>query len=47
MLAKQLKYWGQVVMAGIVLGTRVLIILTSSADPMDICVISSVLGSLV
>lgn len=47
MLAKQLKYLGQAVMAGIVLGARVPIILTSRADPMDMRVISCVLASFI
>ncbi len=47
MLAKQLKYLGQAVMAGIVLGARVPIILTSRADPMDIRIISCVLASFI
>lgn len=47
MLAKQPKYWGQAVMAGIVLGARVSIIFTSRADPMDMRVISCVLASFI
>lgn len=47
MLAKQLKYLGQAVMAGIVLGARVPIILTSRSDPMDMRVISCVLASFI
>ncbi len=47
MLAKQLKYWGQAVMAGIVFGVRVPIILTSRADRMDMRVISCVLASFI
>ncbi len=45
MLAKQLKYLGNALMAGIVLGARVPVILTSRADPMDMRVISCVLAS--
>ena len=45
MLAKQLKYLGNALMAGIVLGAKVPIILTSRADPMDMRVISCVLAS--
>ncbi|ABV78620.1 phosphate acetyltransferase [Rickettsia bellii OSU 85-389] len=47
MLAKQLKYLGQAVMAGIVLGAKVPIILTSRSDPMDMRVISCVLASFI
>ncbi|WP_341793576.1 MULTISPECIES: phosphate acetyltransferase [unclassified Rickettsia] len=47
MLAKQLKYLGNAVMAGIVLGARVPIILTSRSDPMDMRVISCVLASFI
>ncbi|AAU03515.1 phosphate acetyltransferase [Rickettsia typhi] len=47
LLAKQLKYLGQAVMAGIVLGARVPIILTSRADPIDMRVISCVLASFI
>ncbi len=47
MLAKQLKYLGKALMAGIVLGARVPIILTSRSDPMETRVISSVLASLI
>ncbi len=47
MLAKQLKYLGQAVMVGIILGARVPIILTSRADPMDMCVIFCVLASFI
>lgn len=45
MLAKQLKYLGNALMAGIVLGAKVPVILTSRADPMDMRVISCVLAS--
>nr|WP_253308106.1 phosphate acetyltransferase [Rickettsia endosymbiont of Ceutorhynchus assimilis] len=47
MLAKQLKYLGNAVMAWIVLGARVPIILTSRSDPMDMRVISCVLASFI
>lgn len=47
MLAKQLKYLGNAVMAGIVLGAKVPIILTSRSDPMDMRVISCVLASFI
>ena len=46
MLAKQLKYLSNALMAGIVLGTRVPVILTSRSDPMDMRVIACVLAAL-
>lgn len=46
MLSKQLKYLANALMAGIVLGTKVPIILTSRADPTDTRVISCVLAVL-
>lgn len=47
MLAKQLKYLGQALMAGIVLGAKVPIILTSRADPIDMRVISCALAAFI
>jgi len=46
MLAKQLKYLAKALVAGIVIGTRVPIILTSRSDPTDMRVISCVLAML-
>ena len=47
MLAKQLEYFGQAESAGIVLGARVPIVLTSRADPVDARVRSCAVASLV
>jgi len=47
MLSKQLKYLGNALMAGIVLGAKVPIILNSRSDPMDMRVISCVLASFI
>lgn len=47
MLAKQLKYLGHALMAGIVLGAKVPIVLTSRADPIDMRVISCVLAAFI
>lgn len=46
MLSKQLKYLANALVAGIVIGTKVPIILTSRADPTDTRVISCVLAVL-
>lgn len=47
MLAKQLKYLGNALIAGIVLGAKVPIILTSRADPIDMRVISCALAAFI
>jgi phosphate acetyltransferase len=47
MLAKQLKYLSKALMAGIVLGAKVPVMLTSRSDPMETRVMSSVLASLI
>ncbi len=47
MLAKQLEYFGQAESAGIVLGARVPIVLTSRSDPVDARVRSCAVASLV